>query len=350
MWNPLSRLVEPALATPDAIIQRMHKIAGGGNVREAISFGVRQNTPLGSHVVSDAIIRLRNPAFENGTQPKNWPRTYPAMASARDGIPEIEAHDLNGSTLGSAISNHGSLIIRGLVPEAFASEMRERIDHTMATAENLRANGREWETGSPWYSRNPVTREHDVLHVRNVTENDGGSLLAADSPHTFEKIIAQYERVGVFRTVTEYLGERPALSLGKTVLRRVPATSTTDWHQDGAFLGGDIRVVNLWVALTDCGLDAPGLDVVAKRFPEVVETGTQGALFNWSVGPDLVESMKPATKIESPVFRAGDAIMFDQLCLHRTGVRPGMTKTRYAIESWMFAPSAFPMKQFPLFV
>ena len=36
------------------------------------------------------------------------------------------------------------------------------------------------------------------------------------------------------------------------------STSNTDWHQDGAFLGKGIRALNVWVALTDCGVDAPG--------------------------------------------------------------------------------------------
>ena len=36
-------------------------------------------------------------------------------------------------------------------------------------------------------------------------------------------------------------GERPALSANKATLRRVPVKTSTDWHQDGAFLGQDIR-------------------------------------------------------------------------------------------------------------
>ena len=43
-------------------------------------------------------------------------------------------------------------------------------------------------------------------------------------------------------------------------------------------------------------------------------------------------------------------MMFDQLCLRRTSIRAGMTKECYAIETWMFAPSAYAMDQFPLFI
>jgi len=54
------------------------------------------------------------------------------------------------------------------------------------------------------------------------------------------------------------------------------------------------------------------------------------------------------TPVARPVFGPGDALLFDHLLLHRTAVSPGMTRDRYAIESWFFAPSAFPVGQLPL--
>jgi ectoine hydroxylase-related dioxygenase (phytanoyl-CoA dioxygenase family) len=127
----------------------------------------------------------------------------------------------------------------------------------------------------------------------------------------------------------------------------VPVDTGTDWHQDGAFLGDDIRTVNVWLTLTDCGEDAPGLDVVAKRLPGVLETGTKGAQFDWSVGPDLVAEVAPNDVVRPP-FRAGDALLFDQRNLHRTGVSPGMVRERYAVETWFFAPSSYPHDQIPI--
>ena len=75
------------------------------------------------------------------------------------------------------------------------------------------------------------------------------------------------------------------LSANKCTLRRVPLTSNTDWHQDGAFLGRGIRALNVWVALTHCGVDAPGMDLLPRRLDHIVETGTGGAIFDWAVGP-----------------------------------------------------------------
>ena len=63
------------------------------------------------------------------------------------------------------------------------------------------------------------------------------------------------------------MGERPALSVKKSTLRRVPVDTQTDWHQDGAFIGEDIRTCNGWIALTDCGGDPPGVELVPPRVP-----------------------------------------------------------------------------------
>ena len=49
-----------------------------------------------------------------------------------------------------------------------------------------------------------------------------------------------------------------------------------------------------------------------------------------------------------PVFEPGDALLFDNMLLHRTAADATMTQARYAIESWFFAPSRYPNDQLPL--
>ena len=66
----------------------------------------------------------------------------------------------------------------------------------------------------------------------------GGCLWMGDSPPMLFEVLDAYEQAGVLSAVTEYLGERPALSLEKSTLRRMPHTSdSSTWHQDGAFIG-----------------------------------------------------------------------------------------------------------------
>jgi hypothetical protein len=156
------------------------------------------------------------------------------------------------------------------------------------------------------------------------------------------------EETGLTDLVTAHLGERPALSANKCTLRRVPVESNTEWHQDGAFLGATAPTLNVWLSLSHCGVDAPGLDILPQRLDEVVATGTEGALFDWSVSPAVVADLATRTPCVRPRFQPGDALLFDQLLLHRTAVSPGMTRERHAIETWHFAPSRYPDGQIPI--
>jgi hypothetical protein len=134
-------------------------------------------------------------------------------------------------------------------------------------------------------------------------------------------------------------------------LRCVPSTiALSDWHQDGAFMGSDIRSVNVWLSLSHCGQDASGLECLPRRLSEVLPTGSHGAYFNWSVGPGMVDAVAQGQSTVSPVFAPGDALLFDHFFLHRTGIPAGIAKDRYAIESWFFAPSAYPAQQVPLWL
>ena len=108
---------------------------------------------------------------------------------------------------------------------------------------------------------------------------------------------------GLGELVGEYLGEWPALSAKKTSLRRARPDSPTEWHQDGAFLGDGIRTVNAWTALTPCGRDAPGVEVFARPFDEIVATGTDDALFNWSVSPEQAQRLGTGDVVKPRVRR-----------------------------------------------
>jgi hypothetical protein len=156
---------------------------------------------------------------------------------------------------------------------------------------------------------------------------------------------------GAAEAITGYLGERPALSYNKCVLRRLIESAPT-WHQDGAFMGSDIRSVDVWLSLSDCGGDAPapGLDLVPKRFHEILETGTKGSIFPNSIGQGLIDEVATDAPPETPRFAPGDAVVFDERFVHRSSAGRTFTKERYAVESWFFAPSRFPERYVPILV
>src|SRR5262249_35967345 len=66
------------------------------------------------------------------------------------------------------------------------------------------------------------------------------------------------------------------------------------------------------------------------------------AAFDWTVSAETLLGEFPDAKVWRPVFEPGDAIFLDHHTLHRTGAYPGMTKLRYALESWWLASSAHP--------
>ena len=105
-------------------------------------------------------------------------------------------------------------------------------------------------------------------------------------------MLEAFERSGLREVIHGYLGEVPAISIQKCTMRKVEPDSGSGWHQDGAFLG-QVRALNVWLSLSRCGDLAPGLDLVPKRLDEIVPTGTEGAIFDWSVAPD-VSSGSPA--------------------------------------------------------
>jgi hypothetical protein len=111
---------------------------------------------------------------------------------------------------------------------------------------------------------------------------------------------------------------------------------------------GDVRALNVWLSLSHCGDDAPGLDLVPHRLAETVPTGTEDATFPWSVAPAVASQAAGEEGPVRPIFEPGDALLFDELCLHSTALDPSMTKTRYAVESWFFGPSAYPEDYVPL--
>src|SRR5262249_49641709 len=121
------------------------------------------------------------------------------------------------------------------------------------------------------------------------------------------------------------------------------------WHQDGKFMG-DVRALNLWLSLSHCGDEAPGLDIVPRRIGHHVRTQTDEAWLDHAVSQRMAEDVAGDTSILRPIFEPRDALLFDELFLHKTGSDPSMPRARFALENWFFGPSAFPVDYSPLAV
>lgn len=332
-----------------ALLAEADRQVAAGRILDAIDMLHQANGARPATEVEQRLAALRYQAFDHLEAVSafaEWPVPVADLdRSEAPHIPQIAPSDLTADAVRRAIATHGGAHVPGLLGEHQVGAFVAGIEHVLTVRETSPDNPLNRETS--WFSSLRLPREQAQSLARNWVAGDGG-ILACDSPRMLELLFATYEAVGLRDVVTEYLGERPALSANKGTLRRARLDGKSDWHQDGAFLGTGIRALNVWVALTDCGVDAPGMDLVPRRFETVQETGTGGAIFDWAVGPDVVAELSADAPVVRPHFRAGDAMLFDELYLHRTALDPSMTRTRHAIESWFFAPSCYPPGQVPL--
>lgn len=282
---------------------------------------------------------------------EHWPRALPdPFPDVFGRPPEIAAHELSMKLLGGAILHHGSLLVRGLIPPERAKALRATIDRAFDGRE---ANlvGAPASATTPWFVPCAPWDAIEAAKAKAIRKLDDEckAVHAADSPRALFQVIDALESTNVIEVIAQYLGERPHLSIHKTMLRRVPPDARPSFHQDGAFMGTETRAVDIWVALSDCGEgnDAPGLAILPKRLDSSILP--EGATAEWPLSPSVVEEASAEVPFVSPMCAPGDALLFDELLLHANGGgRPGLTRHRYALEAWMFAPSSMPGAYLPM--
>jgi hypothetical protein len=321
--------------TEKAFIAEARDFADAGRYSDAIELLTSVNRKNKSRDIERELLALRSDGFLAGawqTEVPEWPSQVDDQFGA-EGIPEIGANGINATSIRSGIENHGSLIVRNMITPSQVSLLRDNIDRVLASYDAVEAGSDDPELEG-WYE--PFGRDPDR---DRDTKRSKGAMLTVDSPPALFDLLEVFEACGLSAAIREFFGEPPMLLTRKGTLRLVPHDAATGgWHQDGGFLGEDIRSLNVWIALSDCGMTAPGMDIVGKRLPGIVKTGSNFA--QWATNPKAAQEAGEGFT-ERPVFAAGDAIIFDHLCLHRTAADPGMTDRRYAIETWLMAPSTY---------
>jgi hypothetical protein len=337
--------IDTALRDADALMEV-------GRWREAIDVLNAANRQGRDRELERALLRIRHDAFEQIDRGSS--AQWPPIASAQ-GLsgcpPEVSPEDLDLTVFTNGIVGSGSLLVRGLIPPATVGRLVEGIDRAFAAYDSAE-RGSLTDDDAPWFDEfQPAPHQRKWSPDVRKFVRSGGGVFAADSPRVFFDLLEAVEQAGIPSLVRAYFGEEPALSVKKTTLRRVTTDrSDASWHQDGAFMGTNIRTVNLWLALTKCGDDAPGLDILPRRLGYIVETGTPGAMFEWAASSAKVVEAGEGIEVCRPSFEAGDALLFDHFFMHRTAVDSTMTKDRHGVEMWFFAPSLYPLKEIPLMV
>jgi hypothetical protein len=118
----------------------------------------------------------------------------------------------------------------------------------------------------------------------------------------------------------------------------IPGNHLQDWHQDGA-LGvrfptepGPVipmtELLTLWIPLTLCGMDSPGLEFIRRRQPALVHF-TQ-------LDDSALRRRFPHQEFWAPTLEFGDGLVFLNDILHRTYTRPEMEHDRLSVEYRIF--------------
>ncbi len=260
-------------------------------------------------------------------------------------LPEIPGSELTPGLLRAGILRDGCLLVRGLVPHDSALHLAQRIDRAFAQRERHDA-GDPADEG--YYEEfNPDERFGPVVGRGWIQQ--GGGLLAADAPMLHFEMMELFEQARLGELVGGYLGEPALISVHKTTLRKADPSVPGAWHQDGFFMG-EVRSLNLWLSLSRCGDEAPGLDILPRRLDHYVATATDEAVLDYTISQRQVEQTAGDTPVIRPIFEPGDALLFDELFLHQTGSDPAMPKPRYAVENWFFGGSGFPSEYAPIAV
>lgn len=348
MWSPTKRgrkgnpgaaaLAEPTIqefdGSDDELQTEIERLTEHNRVR-----------PTGER--GQELLRLRNlmgiRLLESDS--RRSPRPEPDFGALPDvdPLPEVGPEGLTPELLRAGILRNGCLLVRGLVPRNRAEQFAARIERSFR--ERARHDAEKRYDDRLYEAFQPDPR----CGVRLLREwvKSGGGLLAVDSPLLSFEMGEMFRLAGVPDLVRAYLGEAPIVAADKATLRKADPSTPGGWHQDGKFMGS-VNALNLWLSLSHCGDQAPGLDIVPRRLERHVTTETDEAMMLNMVSQRVAEESAGDRPILRPIFEPGDALLFDELFLHKTASDPGMPRARFAIENWFFGPSAFPDNYVPL--
>ncbi len=262
-----------------------------------------------------------------------------------DPLPEVSGSELAAGLIRAGLLRDGCLLVRGLVPRDRAESMAKQIDQAFGQR-TRHTSGKRSDAG--YYEEFLPEPGAGEPVVRGWIEQ-GGGLLAADAPMLHAEMMDLFAAAGLRDLVSDYLGEPALISVHKTTLRKADPSVPGAWHQDGFFMG-PVRSLNMWLSLSRCGDESPGLDLLPTRLDHYLATATEEAALDYTISQRKVDDARGGIPILRPIFEPGDALFFDELFLHQTGSDPSMRKPRYAIENWFFGGSAFPGEYAPIAV
>ena len=175
----------------------------------------------------------------------------------------------------------------------------------------------------------------------------GPSRPLTDLPLDPAEVLACVAASPVAADLEAALGASPWCNLAQSWLRH--GRPPHSWHQDGAlrhdFLAhagrpapadAALEMRTLWIALTPCGIDAPGLQWVDADLASLLPPA--------ELTDQAVATRFEATRLRRAALGAGQALLFDGLQLHRTHLTPDMSGPRSSLELRFFRAGTLPAR------
>ncbi|MCX2974687.1 hypothetical protein EYC87_13925 [Halieaceae bacterium IMCC8485] len=258
---------------------------------------------------------------------KNCSNLQPMRPNYRDlfpqenGLLEISAAEFGVSQLAAGLLYQGCLLVRGLYS-------LKQVERLLAVAESQEYANRE----------------------------DNGPL--GCTAHTLFDLLEVYRECGLLDVVREYLDGEPLLFGERTKLRHHRADrdkfAAIPWHQDVNFFGQKSYGVNCWAAVTSCGVDNPGLNIIPRRIEERLGWAEGKGIAPLDYGRAMPEELfAEVTRHHAPVnieLEPGDAVFLDEMSVHQTALKPWKLREQIVTISWFFRASGFPEWGTPLIV
>ncbi len=169
-----------------------------------------------------------------------------------------------------------------------------------------------------------------------LTQDQWRSIAVANIKLNRKPLLAQLMHHVFLELARSYLGKEPVPHADSYVRSQLPAHRHTHlpFHQDQTVVGS--RLVNIWIPLVACGRDAPGLEVVAGSWDQLVPpadpSGPGHIVERARIDETAVLAAYPTEAMLRPEFSVGDAIVFSGATIHRTHIAPGMNRARTSID------------------
>ena len=253
-------------------------------------------------------------------------RAQPEPAFDAEGL-TFQAAGLDAEECAGALREHGTVLVRGVMPNHLFPPMIDDVEGYF-----------RWLTNGERLQEVALYANYGNIFFATVADFGSQSLM---------NVLYQLMAPPINDALYAYFqAERISVFLGYSFIRRHWRTDTmslSPFHQDSVAVPVPAPMLSCWVPLNRCGVTAPGLEVVAQRLDAALPITDKPATNHARMEIDaaLVERHY-GENLWHPKFDAGDAMLFDSKCVHRSHVTKAMSAVRYSVELRFVATSLAP--------